>query len=236
MFAFGPGDLHHASGATITQTVSGLPAPFVYLALHSSTSFSLSYFATPAIVHCSSRRWSGDSHVDLRRSLETDYLKRARPRVVKVSEPHRRAPSASMSPQPPPFLSRLTMFPPEGRRPPPFTPGRPPVASEPDAAMSQPNPFIANGTCYTGKGARADSAFIPCGNAAFGHLPCCSRGDMCLADRACYNGQMVNSERHISSGAQIPNTATTNAPRNNSVSSVAGDGSWIRSTNHDAAI
>lgn len=93
MFAFGPGDLHHASGATITQTVSGLPAPFVYLALHSSTSFSLSYFATPAIVHCSSRRWSGDSHVDLRRSLETDYLKRARPRVVKVSEPHRRAPS-----------------------------------------------------------------------------------------------------------------------------------------------
>lgn len=41
--------------------------------------------------------------------------------------------------------------------------------------MSQPNPFIANGTCYTGKGARADSVFIPCRNAAFGHLPCCSR-------------------------------------------------------------
>lgn len=46
------------------------------------------------------------------------------------------------------------------------------MASEPDAAMSQPNPFTANGTCYTRKGARADSAFIPCGNAAFGPLPC----------------------------------------------------------------
>lgn len=63
------------------------------------------------------------------------------------------------------------------------------MAWAPDVAMSQPNPFIANGTCYTGKGARADSAFIPCGNAVFGHLTCCSRGDMCLADRACYNGQ-----------------------------------------------
>lgn len=81
------------------------------------------------------------------------------------------------------------MFLPEGHRPPPFSPDRPPVVSEPDVAMSQPNLFIANGTCYTGKGAQADSAFIPCGYAAFDHLPCCSRGDMCLADRACYNGQ-----------------------------------------------
>ncbi|KAK1835036.1 hypothetical protein QBC39DRAFT_183017 [Podospora conica] len=55
--------------------------------------------------------------------------------------------------------------------------------------MSQPNPYISNGTCYTGKDAQADSDFIPCGNAAFGHLSCCSKGDMCLADRACYNGQ-----------------------------------------------
>lgn len=31
MFAFGPGDMHHAFGATTTQTVSGLPAPFVHL-------------------------------------------------------------------------------------------------------------------------------------------------------------------------------------------------------------
>lgn len=90
------------SGRATCTTLSGRPqhrrspaSPLLLCTfLHASTSFSLSYFATPAIVHCSSRRWSGDSHVDLRRSLETDYLSSEPvPASSRFPSPYRRAPS-----------------------------------------------------------------------------------------------------------------------------------------------
>ncbi|OCT51608.1 hypothetical protein CLCR_08629 [Cladophialophora carrionii] len=52
--------------------------------------------------------------------------------------------------------------------------------------MSDPNPYISNGTCYTARGERLDGSFIPCGNDAFGHQTCCGAGDNCLADNACF--------------------------------------------------
>lgn len=52
--------------------------------------------------------------------------------------------------------------------------------------MSDPNPRVSNGTCYTASGQELDSSFIPCGNEAFGHQTCCGKGDNCLADGACF--------------------------------------------------
>lgn len=51
------------------------------------------------------------------------------------------------------------------------------------------NAFISNGTCYYGPGEKAASVFFPCGNDALGHKTCCQAGDMCLSNRACYNGE-----------------------------------------------
>ncbi|KAK4100934.1 hypothetical protein N658DRAFT_472521 [Parathielavia hyrcaniae] len=53
--------------------------------------------------------------------------------------------------------------------------------------MGGPNPFISDGTCYSSRGERAKHNFLPCGNAAYGHLHCCQAGDICLEDNACYN-------------------------------------------------
>lgn len=52
--------------------------------------------------------------------------------------------------------------------------------------MSDQNIFLSNGTCYTGPGQKLHESFIPCGNAAFGHITCCGAGDNCLADDACW--------------------------------------------------
>ncbi|KAK4112037.1 hypothetical protein N656DRAFT_709924 [Canariomyces notabilis] len=49
--------------------------------------------------------------------------------------------------------------------------------------------LISNGTCYYAKGKLADNYFIPCGNAAFGHIHCCSAGNKCLVDNACYSDE-----------------------------------------------
>lgn len=51
------------------------------------------------------------------------------------------------------------------------------------------NPFISNGTCYFEAGEQSAAVFFPCGNDALGHKPCCQSGDMCLANKACYNGE-----------------------------------------------
>ncbi|KAK3323882.1 hypothetical protein B0T19DRAFT_463754 [Cercophora scortea] len=48
---------------------------------------------------------------------------------------------------------------------------------------------ISNGTCYSEANTELDQSFIPCGNVAFGHIHCCSTGDKCLGDNACWNGQ-----------------------------------------------
>ncbi|SPO07075.1 uncharacterized protein DNG_09769 [Cephalotrichum gorgonifer] len=55
--------------------------------------------------------------------------------------------------------------------------------------MSDPNPFVSNGICYLGPDSEADDLMFPCGNAALGHKACCQAGDMCLANRACFNGE-----------------------------------------------
>jgi len=52
--------------------------------------------------------------------------------------------------------------------------------------MSGLNILVSNGTCYTKAGEKLHESFIPCGNAAFGHVTCCGKGDRCLADNACY--------------------------------------------------
>ncbi|KAB5518885.1 hypothetical protein GE09DRAFT_506304 [Coniochaeta sp. 2T2.1] len=52
------------------------------------------------------------------------------------------------------------------------------------------NPFISNGTCYFTTGLKADEDFIPCGNDAAGHKPCCQKGDKCVSSRACYNDKL----------------------------------------------
>ncbi|KAK0666496.1 hypothetical protein QBC41DRAFT_150221 [Cercophora samala] len=41
---------------------------------------------------------------------------------------------------------------------------------------------IASGTCYWGPGEEAHPDFIPCGNAAFGHVQCCGKGAVCFAE------------------------------------------------------
>lgn len=57
----------------------------------------------------------------------------------------------------------------------------------PSAFAQDPN--ISNGTCYYGPNKKANSRYIPCGNAALGHVSCCESGDTCLSNNACFNGQ-----------------------------------------------
>ncbi|RMZ87467.1 hypothetical protein DV736_g5304, partial [Chaetothyriales sp. CBS 134916] len=51
------------------------------------------------------------------------------------------------------------------------------------------DPQISNGTCYYAPGREAHPRYIPCGNSAFGHVPCCESADVCLSSLACYNGE-----------------------------------------------
>ncbi|KAM7203328.1 hypothetical protein V8F33_002319 [Rhypophila sp. PSN 637] len=52
--------------------------------------------------------------------------------------------------------------------------------------MGRPDPNVSNGTCYYQGGKKLDKAFIPCGNDAIQHVPCCQAGDMCLGSNACF--------------------------------------------------
>lgn len=56
--------------------------------------------------------------------------------------------------------------------------------------MSDPNPFISNGTCYYEVGEESPSNMLPCGNAALGHKACCQAGDMCLDYGVCFNEKL----------------------------------------------
>lgn len=60
------------------------------------------------------------------------------------------------------------------------------LSNLPVSKMSGQNIFLSNGTCYTGPGQKLYESFIPCGNAAFGHITCCGAGDNCLANDACW--------------------------------------------------
>ena len=46
---------------------------------------------------------------------------------------------------------------------------------------------ISYGTCVFKAGWATENLYLPCGNAAFGHIHCCQAGDMCLENNACYN-------------------------------------------------
>jgi len=59
--------------------------------------------------------------------------------------------------------------------------------------MAGADAFTSNGTCYYGAGKKADPAYIPCGNAVFGTVPCCQAGDYCLSNNACFNNQCQSS-------------------------------------------
>lgn len=43
------------------------------------------------------------------------------------------------------------------------------------------DPNVSNGTCYSTENTEAIGNFIPCGNVALGHWPCCHAGDFCLS-------------------------------------------------------
>lgn len=52
------------------------------------------------------------------------------------------------------------------------------------------SPDVSNGTCYSAENTQADGKYIPCGNVALGHWPCCHAGDVCLSfddANACYD-------------------------------------------------
>ncbi|KAK3361171.1 hypothetical protein B0T24DRAFT_642534 [Lasiosphaeria ovina] len=53
--------------------------------------------------------------------------------------------------------------------------------------MGSLNPWLSNGTCYYAAGKQSDDSFIPCGNDALGHKSCCTAGDVCLSQNACYD-------------------------------------------------
>lgn len=40
---------------------------------------------------------------------------------------------------------------------------------------------VSNGTCYFVEHTETKGDFIPCGNVALGHWPCCHAGDFCLS-------------------------------------------------------
>lgn len=49
---------------------------------------------------------------------------------------------------------------------------------------------VSNGTCYFAQQSETNGDFIPCGNIALGHWPCCKTGDVCLGfetANACYD-------------------------------------------------
>ncbi|XXG98657.1 hypothetical protein Hte_004984 [Hypoxylon texense] len=58
--------------------------------------------------------------------------------------------------------------------------------------MNDSSLYVSNGTCFYGPGQKADSNFIPCGNAALtGPQSCCYAGDYCLSSTACWDNNTV---------------------------------------------
>ena len=56
--------------------------------------------------------------------------------------------------------------------------------------MSEPNPYITNGTCYHGQDEESPSDILPCGNAALTTRGCCQAGDMCVGNNFCYSKEL----------------------------------------------
>ncbi|EXJ58621.1 hypothetical protein A1O7_06048 [Cladophialophora yegresii CBS 114405] len=81
--------------------------------------------------------------------------------------------------------------------------------------MSDPNPYVSNGTCYTARGERLDGSFVPCGNDAFGHQTCCGAGDNCLADNACFgvHGDGYGSYLTYLAGCTDPDYEASTCPQ-----------------------
>ncbi|KAK8041618.1 hypothetical protein PG994_014625 [Apiospora phragmitis] len=81
--------------------------------------------------------------------------------------------------------------------------------------MSDPNPNVSNGTCYTASGQKLDQSFIPCGNDAFGRQTCCGKGDNCLADGACFgvHGQGYGSMLTYWAGCSDPDYEDASCPK-----------------------
>ena len=81
--------------------------------------------------------------------------------------------------------------------------------------MSDTNPFVSNGTCYTAPGEGLDGSFIPCGNDAFGHQTCCGAGDNCLSDNACFgiHGSGYGSYLTYWAGCTDPAYEATTCPK-----------------------
>lgn len=77
--------------------------------------------------------------------------------------------------------------------------------------MDGPDPRISNGTCYWKADSQAGDDFLPCGNAALGkHFPCCSVGDNCLANNACYDASCRSPQlSDISSCSLVFTVGTT---------------------------
>ncbi|ETS85444.1 hypothetical protein PFICI_03469 [Pestalotiopsis fici W106-1] len=58
------------------------------------------------------------------------------------------------------------------------------------------DPNVSNGTCYFTQNTETKGSFIPCGNVALGHWPCCHTGDFCLSfdkANACYDPETGNT-------------------------------------------
>ncbi len=68
-----------------------------------------------------------------------------------------------------------------------------PVGSTPISRMSNNTALLlSEGTCYFGAGQRADSRFIPCGNAQLeGPQACCYQNDYCLSSNTCWDALTV---------------------------------------------
>lgn len=81
--------------------------------------------------------------------------------------------------------------------------------------MSDQNIFLSNGTCYTGPGQKLHESFIPCGNAAFGHITCCGAGDNCLANDACWgiHGTGYGSSLTYMAGCTDPEYKDPSCPK-----------------------
>lgn len=54
-----------------------------------------------------------------------------------------------------------------------------------NAAMSDFDPDISNGTCYYNEGKQAEDAYAPAGNVAIGHVFCCQLGDKLNENNSC---------------------------------------------------
>ncbi|KAK9421418.1 hypothetical protein SUNI508_05653 [Seiridium unicorne] len=86
------------------------------------------------------------------------------------------------------------------------------------------NPNLSNGTCYYAESAETKGEFIPCGNSALGHWPCCYRGDSCLSFQdanACFDNPTGNT---YFAGCTDPSFTDRACPQK---SSLFDDQEWV---------